>query len=32
MQRRGDDSSYVTGQPFIVDGGGMLYAGIEKRS
>jgi NAD(P)-dependent dehydrogenase (short-subunit alcohol dehydrogenase family) len=26
-----DDSSYATGQPFIVDGGWMLYAGVEKR-
>jgi NAD(P)-dependent dehydrogenase (short-subunit alcohol dehydrogenase family) len=26
-----NDSSYATGQPFIVDGGWMLYAGVEKR-
>ncbi|CAN7143739.1 SDR family oxidoreductase [Phenylobacterium sp. LjRoot225] len=26
-----DDSSYATGQPFIVDGGRMLYSGVEKR-
>jgi 3alpha(or 20beta)-hydroxysteroid dehydrogenase len=26
-----DDSAYATGQPFIVDGGWMLYSGVEKR-
>jgi NAD(P)-dependent dehydrogenase (short-subunit alcohol dehydrogenase family) len=27
-----DDSSYATGQPFIVDGGWMLYSGVEKKA
>jgi 3alpha(or 20beta)-hydroxysteroid dehydrogenase len=26
-----DDSSYATGQPFIIDGGWALYSGIERR-
>jgi NAD(P)-dependent dehydrogenase (short-subunit alcohol dehydrogenase family) len=26
-----EDSSYATGQPFIIDGGWSLYSGIEKR-
>jgi NAD(P)-dependent dehydrogenase (short-subunit alcohol dehydrogenase family) len=27
-----EDSSYATGQPFVVDGGWMLYSGVEKKA